>query len=145
MHFSSRNSMNEYQKSILTVVQSIPYGKVMSYGQVAAYIGKPKEAREVGWMLQKLDADFPWWRVLNNAGLISIKDNPQVNAQMQKELLEKEGIVVDGDFKLDMSTYRYYPNEATLKQLHLDPEYIEALLIKYTPIDKDEPLQLALF
>ncbi|HMH70484.1 MAG TPA: MGMT family protein [Candidatus Saccharimonadales bacterium] len=137
--------MNEYQKSILTVVQSIPYGKVMSYGQVAAYIGKPKEAREVGWMLQKLDADFPWWRVLNNAGLISIKDNPQVNAQMQKELLEKEGIVVDGDFKLDMSTYRYYPNEATLKQLHLDPEYIEALLIKYTPIDKDEPLQLALF
>lgn len=137
--------MNEYQKSIITVIRTIPLGKVMSYGQVAAYIGRPKEAREVGWTLQKIDADFPWWRVLNNAGQISIKDNPTADAAMQKQLLEQEGIVVDDDFRLDIDTYRYYAEETSLQDLGLDAESIETILTKYRPADKEEPRQLALF
>ncbi|HSW80118.1 MAG TPA: MGMT family protein [Candidatus Saccharimonadales bacterium] len=137
--------MNEYQQSILTIVRGIPQGKVMSYGQVAAYIGRPKEAREVGWTMQKIEADFPWWRVLNNAGLISIKDNPDADAAMQRQLLEKEGIVVDDTFKLDMGTYRFYLDEAALKNLHLDPTQIESILLKYQPPNADKNIQLSLF
>jgi methylated-DNA-protein-cysteine methyltransferase-like protein len=137
--------MNQYQQSILAVVRAIPQGKVMSYGQVAAYIGRPKEAREVGWTMQKIEADFPWWRVLNNAGLISIKDNPDADADMQKRLLQKEGVLVDDDFKLDMNVYRSYLDETALKNLHLDPAQIESILIKYRPPSADENTQLSLF
>lgn len=137
--------MNEYQRSILTIVRGIPQGKVMSYGQVAAYIGRPKEAREVGWTMQKIEADFPWWRVLNNAGLISIKDNPDADAAMQKQLLENEGIVVDNDFKLDIGTYRFCLDETALKNLHLDPAQIENILLKYKPLNADKNVQLSLF
>jgi methylated-DNA-protein-cysteine methyltransferase-like protein len=138
--------MNEYQKSILAVIRAIPAGKVMSYGQVAAYIGRPKEAREVGWTLQKIDADFPWWRVLNNAGIISIKDNPTVDATMQKHLLEKEGVIVDDNFKLNIDTYRHFFDENHLQTLALDSETIQTILVKYSPpIDKEESQQLTLF
>jgi methylated-DNA-protein-cysteine methyltransferase-like protein len=137
--------MNNYQKSILTIVRNIPEGKVMSYGQVASYMGRPKEAREVGWTMQKLDADFPWWRVLNNAGLISIKDNPDADADMQKQLLENEGVAVSDNFTLDMDTYRYCADESALTDLRLDIEQIKTILAKYKPPTEDEPLQLALF
>ncbi|HSW91126.1 MAG TPA: MGMT family protein [Candidatus Saccharimonadales bacterium] len=137
--------MNEYQRSILTIVRSIPQGKVMSYGQVAAYIGRPKEAREVGWAMQKIEADFPWWRVLNNVGLISIKDNPDADAAMQRQLLEKEGIIVDNNLKLDMDIYRFYLDETALKNLHLDPMQIESILLKYQPQNADKSVQLTLF
>jgi methylated-DNA-protein-cysteine methyltransferase-like protein len=137
--------MNEYQRSILTIVRSIPQGKVMSYGQVAAYIGRPKEAREVGWAMQKIEADFPWWRVLNNVGLISIKDNPDADAAMQRQLLEKEGIIVDNNLKLDMDIYRFYLDETALKNLYLDPMQIESILLKYQPQNADKSVQLSLF
>lgn len=141
-----RTEMNEYQKSIITVIRAIPRGKVMSYGQVAAYIGRPKEAREVGWTLQKIDADFPWWRVLNNAGQISIKDNPTADAAMQKQLLEEDGVVIDNDFKLDIDKYRYYADESSLRELELDAEMTQTILAKYSAqTDKEEPTQLTLF
>ena len=54
-------------------MQHIPYGRVVSYGQVAAYVGVPRGARQVGWTLRRLeDIDIPWWRVINNEGRISI-------------------------------------------------------------------------
>ena len=45
---------------ILSVVEEIPEGKVASYGQIAALIGREKNARLVG--------DYPCHRVVNHAG-----------------------------------------------------------------------------
>ena len=125
--------MTSFQEAILRVVRTIPSGKVVSYGQVAAYVGTPRAARQVGWAMRSLEGapDFPWWRVLNNAGRITIKGNQLNSAQLQKELLEAEGVEVNRNFELDIEKYRYRADAATLKKFKLDPDYVRTLLDKY--------------
>jgi methylated-DNA-protein-cysteine methyltransferase-like protein len=125
--------MTPYQQAILHVVRLIPHGKVASYGQIAAYVGTPRAARQVGWAMRSMEGapDFPWWRVLNNAGKITIKGNMHATGQLQKELLEAEDIVVTDSYELNMKTCRWRPDPDTLASLKLPPEYIEKLLHKY--------------
>lgn len=55
---------------ILSVVEEIPEGKVASYGQIAALIGREKNARLVGKVLSEAGdyGDYPCHRVVNHAG-----------------------------------------------------------------------------
>jgi methylated-DNA-protein-cysteine methyltransferase-like protein len=50
---------------------------------------------------------IPWWRVLSSQGIISIKGNWVATKELQKALLEKEGIVVNKNFDLDIKKYRW--------------------------------------
>jgi methylated-DNA-protein-cysteine methyltransferase-like protein len=125
--------MTRFQEAILQVVRIVPYGKVVSYGQVAAYVGAPRAARQVGWAMHSMagEPDFPWWRVLNNAGRITIRGNQINAAQLQRELLENEGVVINNALELDIAKYRFHPHETTLRSLKLDPEYVKTILTKY--------------
>lgn len=101
-------NMSMFKAQVMKVVRQIPYGRVVSYGQVAVYAGKPGAARAVGWILKQNEtADIPWHRVINNQGRISIKGNWFHDAQMQAGLLRKEGIVINKDFTLDIEKYRW--------------------------------------
>lgn len=115
--------MTSFQQAVLQAVRLIPAGKVASYGQIAAYIGAPRAARQVGWALRSLEAspDFPWWRILNNTGRISIKGNQFANATQQKAFLEAEGINVNDDFTLDMNSYRFRANAVQMNRLNPAP------------------------
>jgi methylated-DNA-protein-cysteine methyltransferase related protein len=53
---------------------------------------------------------IPWWRVVNNRGEISIKNNWEASKELQRHLLEKEGVKISNDLKLDMEKYRYRDN-----------------------------------
>lgn len=101
--------MSGFKQTVLDIISSIPEGKVMSYGQVAAAAGSPRAARQVGGVLRGLSADspVPWWRVINNQGILSIKGNWIATKQMQKDLLEKENVKVSEAFTLDIEKYRY--------------------------------------
>ena len=103
--------MSPFQESVLKIVRTIPPGKVMSYGQIAALLGSPRAAREVGWTMHNLggEPDFPWWRVLNNKGYISIKSGYGDMATTQQKLLEAEGVEFTRDYTLDIEQYRYNP------------------------------------
>ncbi len=99
-----------FKKKVIDFVKKIPKGKVASYGQVAAAAGSPKAARQVGGILRNIDfagTIFPWWRVINNHGIISIKGNWTATKESQRELLIKDGIKVTKDFKIDMKKYRW--------------------------------------
>jgi methylated-DNA-protein-cysteine methyltransferase-like protein len=123
--------MTTFQTAVLQVVRLVPAGKVVSYSQVAAYIGTPRAARQVGWTMRSLEGvDFPWWRVLNNAGIITIKGNKFNDAKLQRELLVAEGVRVDS-YALDMAIYRFRPDASMLQSLRLDPEYVRTILAKY--------------
>jgi methylated-DNA-protein-cysteine methyltransferase related protein len=101
--------MKQFRERVIAVVHAIPKGKVMSYGQVAAAAGWPRGARQVGWILHEHDGkdDLPWWRVVNNQGQLTIKGNMFSTAELQKQLLEAEGIAIDADFSFDIEKYRY--------------------------------------
>jgi methylated-DNA-protein-cysteine methyltransferase related protein len=125
--------MTRFQEAILQVVRIVPSGKVVSYGQVAAYVGTPRAARQVGWAMRSLEGtpDFQWWRVLNNTGKITIKGNQFNTAQLQKELLQAEGVEVNAEFELDIERFRFRPDSNLLQGLKLEPNYIKSVLAKY--------------
>jgi len=102
--------MAQFKGAVVAAVKRVPRGRVVSYGQVAAYLGAPRASRQVGWALHTLDGrdlDCPWWRVVNNEGRISIRGNLYATAEAQKKLLEKEGIKIGKNYHFDIEKYRF--------------------------------------
>ncbi|MBA3724439.1 MAG: MGMT family protein [Candidatus Levybacteria bacterium] len=129
--------MSNFKEKVMQVVRLVPFGNVVSYGQVAAYVGVPRGARHVGWILRGIEnnVDLPWWRVVNNTGRISIDGNLHSDKHLQRKLLEAEGIEVLENFKLDIKKYRFIPQTIVLKKLQLKREYIQMLQDKYFQVE----------
>lgn len=92
-----------YYEDIYEIVRRIPPGRVSTYGRVAAMTAAPRGARGVGYALHALAGgrDVPWWRVINAAGRISNPYNPE----MQRQLLEREGVRFDEDGLVDLARF----------------------------------------
>lgn len=125
--------MSLFKQNIIKIVNTIPYGKVMSYGQVAAVAGVPRAARQVGMILNKYrgDEELVWWRVVNNQGRITIKGSLH-NADDQKDILESEGLKIKDDYTFNIVDYRYIPSVETLKTFQLNDDFIDELIRKYS-------------
>lgn len=130
--------MTKFSQAVIKIVTDIPFGRVVSYGQVAAYVGVPRAARQVGWTLRRLDTlarsaymNVPWWRVVNNAGRVTIKGNKYVDAHTQRELLHQEGVTVDDDFNLDIDKYRFIAPMENLAAWGLPQQYREMIWQKF--------------
>ena len=83
---------------IRAVLRAIPYGEVMSYGDVALRAGYPRGARTVVWVLKADTSAYgglPWHRVVRKDRRIAIK-NPEGHF-LQRKLLESEGWRVEAD------------------------------------------------
>lgn len=96
-----------FQTRVYDVVRSVPRGKVVSYGAVAAILGQPRAARGVGRALSALpdDTDVPWWRVVNRNGEISRRGAMhEAIILVQRKLLEREGIRFDRRGRIDWET-----------------------------------------
>lgn len=95
----TQSASNELAQMIVAVVALIPYGKVASYGQIAALAGLPRHARLVGRVLSQMDetSEVPWHRVINSQGRISLSrlDDHGYNVQ-QAKLLEEGVAIVNG-------------------------------------------------
>lgn len=98
-----------YQK-IYRIVRRIPRGKVATYGQIAELAGIAGRARQVGYALYVLPGKsrVPWHRVINAKGEISLRCGAEL---MQKLLLEKEGVVFDGNNRVSLKAYGWLPVE----------------------------------
>jgi len=123
--------MSSFKEKVIHIVSHVPRGKVISYGQVAAYVGLPRAAREVGWVMSELGEVVPWWRVVNNKGYISIRGNSTADKERQASLLILEGVSVDEEFRLSIEEYRFRPTEKELREFHLEDTYIRTLIEKY--------------
>jgi alkylated DNA nucleotide flippase Atl1 len=58
---------DDFVSRVLGVVESIPDGRVMTYGDVAATIGS-RAARAVGHVMALYGDGMPWWRVIRSSG-----------------------------------------------------------------------------
>lgn len=100
--------MTVLQQRVIDVVRMVPRGRVITYGQVALYMGMPRGARQVGWILRSLRGDeLPWWRVVGGKGRITIKGSESSTREMQRDLLLADGVKVGRNFELDLERYRY--------------------------------------
>jgi methylated-DNA-protein-cysteine methyltransferase-like protein len=92
-------------------VRRVPRGRVVTYGQIALLLGRPRAARAVGTALGALPDtlvdDVPWQRVVSAGGRCSHRDG--FWASVQRDLLEREGVRFDGRGRLDLGRVRWNP------------------------------------
>jgi len=96
--------LNPFFKQVYEIVERIPYGKVISYGEIAKLLGRPRAAREVGWAMRNCPEDLPWQRVVMADGSIA----GGVYADMRRALLDSENVSFLPDGKVDMIACRWF-------------------------------------
>ncbi len=91
---NNQNQLTNAER-IWRTIQSIPAGKVASYGQIADLAGLPGRARLVGKVLGQVPEGMvvPWYRVLRSSGQLAFTKG-SLSAEKQKGLLQEEGVVV---------------------------------------------------
>ena len=96
----------DFISRVLDVVASIPPGRVMTYGDVAAALGS-RAARAVGQVMSHYGSDVPWWRVVRASG------HPAIDHESRAlEHYRAEGTPLrwSGDtFRVDLTRARYTP------------------------------------
>jgi methylated-DNA-protein-cysteine methyltransferase-like protein len=102
--------------ALYKLVRRIPKGKVATYGQLAKLIGLPRHARHVGNALANTpeNVKIPWHRVVNAQGRISLRrTNWQSGSDdLQRILLEAEGVVFDESGKIRLRDYQWEPKSS---------------------------------
>lgn len=99
------NTRTEFSKKVLTLIKSIPKGKVATYGLIAKLAGKPRAARQVGWLLHSCTKSdkLPWQRVIKSSGRLAF---PNLSKEyiIQESILVREGVcIING--KVDLKKY----------------------------------------
>jgi len=93
-----------FKDKVIQIVNQVPSGKVTTYGTVAVLAGLPRGARLVGGILHFNIGDASWYRVINRHGFISTKCLEH-SKNLQKALLEQEGVDVSVDYMVDLKKY----------------------------------------
>ena len=109
-----------FQKRVLEIVRAIPPGSVLTYGQVAALADTPRAARQVGRILYFYGQSVPWQRVINHYGGLSTYKVG--SGELQRVLLEDEGISFRADGTIDLKRYQWRPGLEIMKKLGLPEE-----------------------
>ena len=68
-----RSLVRGVQRDVLAATRRVPYGRVTTYGRIAAEIGRPKAARVVGWALgaNPIPIVIPCHRVIGAKGALT--------------------------------------------------------------------------
>ncbi|MGH7333947.1 MAG: MGMT family protein [Candidatus Rokuibacteriota bacterium] len=80
-----------FMAAVYRLVRRIPRGRVLTYGEIAARLGRPRGARMVGHAMRVCPPDVPWHRVVNARGAISLRA-PMSGMLTQRIRLEQEGV-----------------------------------------------------
>ncbi|MGH2524361.1 MAG: MGMT family protein [Anaerolineales bacterium] len=118
MPFSSPPDPKAYAAKVYQIVQTIPVGRVMTYGQIAALIPPPAQVdpgqylklspRWVGGAMAQCPEGVPWQRVINSQGKVSPR--PGYGPLVQRTLLEQEGVIFDAHERVDLQRFGWEPD-----------------------------------
>ena len=99
--------------SVYELMRRLPECKVTTYGDLAAYSGFAHAARRVGEIAHGGPMKLPWHRLVNSRGGLAV--GFPGGKEVQRQLLEQDGILVDDNFKvIDFEERRWRPSLADL-------------------------------
>ena len=95
-------------EKVYEYLKIVPEGKVVTYGQIACYLGNKHLARVVGNILHKNPdpKSIPCHRVVNSKGELS-KAYAFGGLEAQRKKLEKEGIIIKQNGTIDLLKYQF--------------------------------------
>jgi methylated-DNA-protein-cysteine methyltransferase-like protein len=101
--------IDTFTQRVVRAIKRVPKGKVATYGQIAALADSPRGARQVVRLLHTLSdkEKLPWHRIINKQGGISLKRG--AGYELQKALLEREGVLFDRKDNIDLNRFLWKP------------------------------------
>lgn len=99
---------DDYMEAILEYLLTIPEGRVVTYGQIAEWMGNKGLSRLVGnYLHQNPDPSrYPCYKVVNHRGKLTGRF-AFGGINVQKELLEADGVEVSEDYVVDLKKYQW--------------------------------------
>jgi alkylated DNA nucleotide flippase Atl1 len=99
---------DDFVTRVLEVVDAIPEGRAMAYGDVAAAIGS-RAPRGVGQVMAYYGGDVPWWRVVRASGHPAVDHEARALEHYRAEgtplRWSRDGAV----FRVDLDAARWTP------------------------------------
>ncbi|WP_105033404.1 MGMT family protein [Cryobacterium aureum] len=99
---------DDFVSRVLDVVDSIPPGRVMTYGGVAAQVGS-RAARAVGQVMARYGSDVAWWRVIRAGGHPPICHEGQALPHYRAENTPLLTTKTDAAYRVDYAAARWSP------------------------------------
>lgn len=99
---------NDFKTTVYKTVRQIPEGRIMTYGDIAAFAGHPYAARQVGGLAHFGPTELPWHRVVNRLG--ECASGYYGGKDGHKQMLEREGFTVTNYRIVDFEERRWRPN-----------------------------------
>ncbi|MBI4470670.1 MAG: MGMT family protein [Acidobacteria bacterium] len=95
--------------AVYRLVRRVPHGRVSSYGDIAAMCAEEISPRTVGWAMSASPKDVPWHRIVNRRGRLTIGRRSVALLELQRSLLESEGVEFVHVDQVDMEKHRWTP------------------------------------
>ncbi|CAL9431364.1 hypothetical protein SUDANB6_02054 [Streptomyces sp. enrichment culture] len=99
----------EYAERVLEVTELIPPGRVMTYGDIAEWLGEGGP-RQVGRVMALYGGAVPWWRVVRADGVLLAGHEPEALERYRREgtPLKEAGRAAEGRLpRLDLGRARW--------------------------------------
>jgi alkylated DNA nucleotide flippase Atl1 len=77
-------ALNDFAGKVLDVAEGIPPGRVMSYGDIAEYLGEGGP-RQVGRVMALWGGGVAWWRVIHADGSLLVGHEQAALARYREE------------------------------------------------------------
>lgn len=98
------SALPAHAEAVLAVVESIPVGRVLSYGDIAEMVGSGGP-RQVGQVMSRYGAAVPWWRVCRTDGT-----PPSCHEHRALEHLRSDGVTMRaGRVDMDLARWDGHP------------------------------------
>jgi len=111
----------EFVDQVMRMVQAIPPGRVMTYGDIAAVLTARAERaglaegygpRMVGFVMSRFGGTLPWWRVIRSTG-----HPPRFHQERALPFYREEGTPLIGPqdaYRIDLRQARFDPDAPEL-------------------------------
>jgi len=110
-----------FRAAVYALVRRVPRGQVVTYGQVAALLRRPRSARAVGGAIGRCPDDVPWHRVVNAQGGIS-RRRQSSGMLTQRIRLEQEGVRLRRG-RVPLAKYRWQPTRGVVNGVRAPREW----------------------
>jgi alkylated DNA nucleotide flippase Atl1 len=105
-----------YVEAVLSLVETVPSGRVTTYGAVADAVGS-RGPRSVGRVMSQHGGSVPWWRVVRADGSL-----PPSHDEEARVRYREEGTPFRPSGRVDMARAGWWPARAD------EPEHADDML-----------------
>lgn len=104
---------DEFVEAVLSVVELVPPGTVLAYGDVAELLGMGGP-RQVGSVMSHFGGHVAWWRIVKAGGGAPDGHEDEALVHYEAEGTPLRGTPGRGAWRLDMAQARWAPDDGEL-------------------------------